>query len=72
MNSTAKGAVHCGKEIIMVRPAYAALILTLTIVTGCTNPKQANYSCRPDVSAKVAPPNGTPPLTDAAGDKTCE
>ncbi len=56
----------------MVRPAYAALILTLTIVAGCTNPKQANYSCRPDVSAKVAPPNGTPPLTDAAGDKTCE
>ncbi len=55
----------------MTRFAIAAF-LAVAVLTGCADPKQATYSCRPDVSNRVAPAPATPPMTDAAGDKTCE
>ncbi len=56
----------------MIRPALVALILAMNIIGGCTDTRQANYSCVPQNYNNLPLLSDVAPQTDAAGYKTCE
>ncbi len=57
----------------MIRTAALALAVAACCLGGCTNPKQATYSCGAEISSRMGPPRTTVAAgTDAAGDRTCE
>lgn len=56
----------------MLRISGLMLVFAAITLGGCTNPKQANYSCGTDVSQRTAEVMKVAPVKDKAGDPSCE